>query len=102
MACVQWQGELAAAAGVLAGQPHGIVFDYYLMCRMTATRAWWPSLFMYIFLLWERGRKNWLPLRDMNTDKQKSAKKPRSHGACPGQEVGPQRERVRYSKFSAD
>lgn len=79
---------------LLAGQLHGIVFDYYLMCRMKATRAWWPSLFMYIFLLCERGKKSWLPLRDMNTVKQKSAQNPRSHGACPRQEVGPQRANV--------
>lgn len=71
-------------------------------CRMTAIRAWWPSWFVSIFLLCKRGRKSWLPLRDMNTAKQKSAQNPGSHRACPRQEVGPHCERVSYSKLSAD
>lgn len=60
-------------------------------CRM---RAWWPFLFANLFLLCKRGRQN--------TVKQKSAQNPRSHGACPRQEVRPHWERVSYSKFSAD
>lgn len=101
MACIQWQGELLTAAGLLAGQPHGVVFDYYLMV-LNDNHQGLVALFVYIFLLCKRGRKSWLPLRDMNTVKQKSAQNPRSHRACLRQEVGPHCDRVSYSKFSAD